>query len=56
MLAYIKKKQYGLPVSNASNWLDLFYELESLLKDKVLQSKPCIIFMDELPCFDTLFS
>lgn len=46
-------EQYGLPVSKASNWLELFYELETLLEEKVMQSKPCIVFIDELPCFDT---
>lgn len=46
-------EHYGLPDSKADNWLDLFYELESLLENKVQQSEPCVLFIDELPCFDT---
>ena len=49
-------EQYGLPVSKANSWLELFYELETLLEEKVKQSEPCVIFIDELPCFDTLAS
>lgn len=46
-------EQYGLPESKASTWLEAFYELESLLEDKVREHKPCVLFIDELPCFDT---
>ena len=46
-------EQYGLPESKATTWLEAFYELESLLEDKVRDNQPCVLFMDELPCFDT---
>ena len=46
-------EQYGLPQSRATEWMDLFFELERLLEDKVREGEPCIIFIDELPCFDT---
>ena len=46
-------EQYGLPQSNATEWMDLFFELETLLEDKVRENQTCVIFIDELPCFDT---
>lgn len=46
-------EQYGLPLSRATDWMDLFFELETLLEEKVRENKPCVIFIDELPCFDT---
>lgn len=46
-------EQYGLPQSSATEWMDLFFELETLLEEKVRENKLCVIFIDELPCFDT---
>ncbi len=46
-------EQYGLPQSRATEWMDLFFELETLLEDKVREAKVCVIFIDELPSFDT---
>ena len=49
-------REYGSNQSNSKDWLDLFFELEDLLKPKVETGEKCIIFIDELPCFDTVRS
>ena len=48
--------EYGSIQSNSTDWLDLFFELEDLLKLKINTSGKCVIFIDELPCFDTIRS
>ena len=45
--------EYGSEQSGSNDWLDLFFALEDLLKPKVNTGEKCIIFIDELPCFDT---
>ena len=49
-------QEYGSVRSNADNWLDLFFELEDMLKPKVITGEKCVLFIDELPCFDTVHS
>ena len=34
-------------------WLDAFYLLSQQLEPLLVQNQRCIIFIDELPCFDT---
>ena len=46
-------EQQGLQRSEANDWMGLFFELEQLLKDKVVKNEPCVVFIDELPCLDT---
>lgn len=35
------------------NWMEAFSLLENILEQKLQDSKRCVLFMDELPCFDT---
>lgn len=35
------------------NWMDAFYELSKLLELQMNKQKRCVLFIDELPCFDT---
>ena len=35
------------------DWYEAFQMLRHFLSEKVGQTKPCIVFIDELPCFDT---
>ena len=45
---------YGFAVDVIpSNWLDAFALLRKALAQKLADDTPCIIFIDELPCFDT---
>jgi len=46
-------EEQGLQQSRENDWLGLFFELEQLLNEKVKKNEPCVIFIDELPCFDT---
>lgn len=48
-------RMYGYEESlTTSSWIDLFYALQRLLACKLAgNNAPCIIFIDELPCFDT---
>lgn len=34
-------------------WMAAFYELSNLLESKIAPGQRCVIFIDELPCFDT---
>lgn len=45
---------YGQPVSKPpKNWYEAFQTLRHFLTDKMKDSQSCIIFIDELPCFET---
>ena len=44
-------KQYGYTGTKPRTWLEAFFALREILKGKV--NEPCIVFIDELPCFDT---
>jgi len=35
------------------NWMEAFFLLENILEPKLQDGKRCVLFMDELPCFDT---
>ena len=35
-------------------WIDAFNILKALLQKKIRKGRRCIVFIDELPCFDTL--
>lgn len=48
----IALREYGYDKPLTKNWLELFHALQDLLKSKMKKRKPCIIFIDELPCFD----
>ncbi len=48
---------YGSPLSQApSDWYAAFRELRHLLLKKMVDGKRSVIFIDELPCFDTHLS
>ena len=42
----------GYPEPKEQTWMDLFYALQKLLTPKVNTKTPCVVFIDELPCFD----
>lgn len=44
---------FGLKESKATTWLQLFQELRQLLSERLSAPKPCVVFLDELSCFDT---
>ena len=46
-------RSFGYKDKKPAKWLDAFYALEQLLQKKVNRKKPCIIFLDEMPCMDT---
>ena len=45
--------KYGYECAKAKNWSDAFEYLSELLRTKTLRKKRCVVFIDELPCFDT---
>lgn len=45
--------QYGYELKESlSDWLDAFSVLRKFLSERISADKPCIIFIDELPCLD----
>lgn len=46
-------KKHGYQGDLAKNWLDAFDHLAEILKAKAVKKKRCVVFIDELPCFDT---
>lgn len=46
-------KKHGYQGDLAKNWLDAFEHLAEILKAKAVKKKRCVVFIDELPCFDT---
>ena len=46
---------YGYTGSQPKNWIETFYALYTLLKTKK-RRKRCVVFIDELSCFDTQHS
>ena len=46
-------RQYGYNDKMPTSWLDMFFVLQQLLEKKLKKNRPCIIFIDELPCFDS---
>ena len=45
--------EYGYPNPTENTWMELFYALQKLLRSKVDSERVCVVFIDELPCFDT---
>ena len=48
----IALREYGYEKPLSSNWLELFHALQELMTQKTKKGQPCVIFIDELPCFD----
>ena len=46
-------QNFGYKDKKPTKWLDAFYALEQLLQKNISKKKPCIIFLDEMPCMDT---
>lgn len=46
-------RQIGYQGELFGSWLEAFYTLGELLEKQVKEDKRCVIFIDELPCFDT---
>ena len=47
-------RSIGYSGRRPKTWMDAFYELSKLLENKLNSSEGrCVIFIDELPCFDT---
>ena len=44
---------YGTPISQPDNWQEAFRLLRHFLEARLVKDRPCIVFIDELPCFDT---
>ena len=36
-----------------ANWFEAFRMLRHYLSQQISKDKPCVVFIDELPCFDT---
>ena len=50
---YQSLRRIGYEGSTLTNWMEAFFILEQLLTPRIKDGKRHIIFMDELPCFDT---
>ena len=46
-------RQIGYQGGVFDSWLDAFYILGELLEKQLVANQRCVIFIDELPCFDT---
>ncbi|MCQ2229569.1 MAG: ATP-binding protein [Bacteroidales bacterium] len=46
-------KQYGYSGLKPKTWMDAFFALQQLLESRIQKGQRCIVFIDELPCFDT---
>lgn len=44
---------YGRRGPKIRTWLDAFFALRDLLKETITPDKPCVVFIDELPCLGT---
>ena len=45
--------QYNNVINTPKDWFEAFRLLRHFLSKKIDNNKPCIVFIDELPCFDT---
>ena len=50
---YTALKAYGYEGKKPTTWIDMFFALRQLLETKIEKGKRTVIFIDELPCFDT---
>ena len=48
-------RKYGCRQAIGTLWLERFEALRQLLDRRYEKVKECLIFIDELPCFDTGF-
>ena len=46
-------RNIGYKGGKPKSWMDAFYELSKLLEPQLISGSRCVIFIDELPCFDT---
>ena len=46
-------RNIGYKGGKPKSWMDAFYELSKLLESQLISGSRCVIFIDELPCFDT---
>ena len=46
-------RQIGYQGELFDSWLDAFFTLGQLLEKRLVANQRCVIFIDELPCFDT---
>ena len=46
-------EEHGAPAPRGNAWMDYFLSLKQFLQLKVSDNKPCIVFIDEIPCLDT---
>ena len=46
-------RQIGYQGDLFNSWLDAFFTLGELLEKRLVANQRCVIFIDELPCFDT---
>lgn len=45
--------QYNNEVNTPKDWFEAFRLLRHFLSEKIVKNEPCVVFIDELPCFDT---
>ena len=45
--------QYNNEVETPKGWFEAFRMLRHYLSKKIVHKRPCVVFIDELPCFDT---
>ena len=46
-------RSIGYDKTTPKTWMDAFFVLRQQLETKLLDKKRCVVFIDELPCFDT---
>ena len=55
MAAFVQSmRSIGYKGRKPKTWMDAFYELTKLLDPRLKSAERCVIFIDELPCFDTV--
>ncbi len=43
----------GISINTPKSWFEAFTTLQQYLASHIKEGEPCIVFIDELPCFDT---
>lgn len=46
-------EECGASTPRGNSWMDLFLSLKQWLKLRIEDDSPCVVFLDEVPCFDT---
>lgn len=46
-------RKIGYQGNTPTTWMEAFFQLSQLLEEGLSESQRCVIFIDELPCFDT---